>query len=148
MPKFLMPPVWLALSVVAMVALSLRLPGIVILAYPWTLIGIVPLLIGMALGAVSAAAFRRHQTTIIPFRESSALLTTGPFRLSRNPIYLGMIVSLIGVALLTGAATPYLVVVAFALVIHFVFVRREERMMAARFGAAFRDYTEEVRRWL
>ena len=148
MPRFLMPPVWLALSITAMVALRMRMPGAEILGYPWTLIGIVPLLAGILLGAVSAAAFRRHRTTIIPFRESSALLTAGPFRLSRNPIYLGMIVSLVGVALLTGAATPYVVVVAVALIMHFGFVRREERMMEARFGDAFRDYAGQVRRWL
>jgi protein-S-isoprenylcysteine O-methyltransferase Ste14 len=148
MPRFLMPPVWLLLSVIAMLMLRRYAPGAESLGYPWTLLGLAPLIAGIILGAASAAAFRRHKTTIIPFHDSAALLTAGPFRLSRNPIYLGMILSLIGAAMLTGAATSFLVVIAFALVIHFGFVLREEAMLEARFGESFRDYAAQVRRWI
>ncbi|HVO01583.1 MAG TPA: isoprenylcysteine carboxylmethyltransferase family protein [Candidatus Cybelea sp.] len=148
MLRIMLPPVWLLIAILAMVALGLWAPGMRIIAHPWTFIGLVPMVVGIAIGLMASAAFHRAKTTIKPFEVSSALVTDGVFGLSRNPIYLGMVLLLIGVALLTGAATPFAVVVLFALIIHYGFIRMEEGMLVERFGTAWEGYAARVRRWV
>ena len=76
------------------------------------------------------------------------MVTRGVYRLSRNPMYLGFVLMLIGVALLLGTVTPYVVVVVFAVVIDRVFTVVEEYMLAKKFGTAWQAYTAHTRRWL
>jgi protein-S-isoprenylcysteine O-methyltransferase Ste14 len=76
------------------------------------------------------------------------LLTTGPFRVSRNPMYLGMAAALLGVAVTLGSATPFLVAPVFGVLLARRFIRPEEAALASRFGAAWTAYARRTRRWL
>ncbi len=143
----LMPPVYFLAGIVVMIGLDLLLPGARILSFPWTMGGVVPVAAGAALALAAARALKRHQTTIKPFEVSASLVTGGVFGVSRNPIYLGMVLILVGVALLLGALTPFAVCAAFAVLLHYRFVRIEERMLAERFGSEWRRYAARVRRW-
>jgi protein-S-isoprenylcysteine O-methyltransferase Ste14 len=142
------PPGQLLASIILAVVLAFCCPGPRLLAPPFTLLGLVPIAAGIALNLAAAAALKCHATTIKPFAESSALVTDGVFGLTRNPIYLGMILILCGTALLLGAATPWAVCLGFAAQLHFRFVLAEEQMLAARFGEAWLDYAARVRRWV
>jgi protein-S-isoprenylcysteine O-methyltransferase Ste14 len=148
MRKRLLPPVFLFASIVLMLGLHFFAPIVRVLAYPWTLIGIVLIAAGLALGLAGAMTIRRHGTTIKPFEVSSSLIRTGVFAFSRNPIYVGMIALLTGLALLLGTLSPFAVCIAFAILLHYRFVLMEERMLGERFGAEWRDYSATVRRWL
>ena len=83
-----------------------------------------------------------------PFEESAALVQSGVFRLSRNPMYLGFEAVLLGIALLFGTASPWLVVAVFPFVIERVYIRVEERMLEDRFGEEWLRYKARVRKWL
>jgi protein-S-isoprenylcysteine O-methyltransferase Ste14 len=72
----------------------------------------------------------------------------GPFRFSRNPMYLGMVTLLIGVAIGLGSATPWLVIPAFFFLISKRFIAAEERKMEVEFGAEYLSYRSKVRRWI
>ena len=95
-----------------------------------------------------AMLFRRRGTAIKPFQESSALVTDGVYRFTRNPMYLGMVIGLTGVACMLGTVTPLLVIPIFIWVIRTRFIRVEEGMLAERFGDEYVQYQARVRRWL
>ncbi|MEQ8356562.1 MAG: isoprenylcysteine carboxylmethyltransferase family protein [Kiloniellaceae bacterium] len=103
---------------------------------------------GLFLILWSARRFAGAGTAIPPYRPSSALVTDGPYRRSRNPIYLGMALIYLGV--LTGFASlgALLLLPVVILVMEFGVIRREERYLQRKFGIAYKDYKAEVRRWL
>src|SRR5262245_21890054 len=124
-----LPPVWLAVSVAAIVLLHFALPLARVIPAPWHWLGAVIVLLGAALVAWVSIMFGRANTTIVPREESSTLVTSGPFQLSRNPIYLGMALILLGECIFFGSLTPFLVVPAFMILIQQSFiVPIEERM--------------------
>ena len=92
--------------------------------------------------------FQLHQTTIEPGKESSALIMRGPFRWSRNPIYLTMALLLVAGAIRLACATALLPLAGFVWLISTRFIAMEERMLQARFGAAYDEYCSKVRRWI
>ena len=143
-----MPPVLLLIAIVAMVVLHREWPAARWAAFPWTLFGLAPMCVGIGLAAWSASLFRKRGTTIRPGFESSTLVTCGPFRVSRNPMYLGMALLLIGIGVLMGSVTPLLVVPVFVVLIHAMFVRMEERMLEAAFGDEYTAYKRRVRAWV
>jgi len=93
-------------------------------------------------------AFKRRETTVKPFQESSALIDDGVFAISRNPMYLGMALIIAGVATLFGSATPWLVAVALAVFFDRFYIAAEEAMMARTFGESYATYSSRVRRWI
>lgn len=147
-PKFLYPPIYLLLALILMIVLDQIAPWVNLIASPLRYLGIVLMGVGLGPALWVNAKFKRAGTTIKPFEESSTLVVEGPFRLSRNPIYLGMVIFLLGLAILLGSLTPFLVVTAFAILIDRRFIRVEEAMLSRTFGAPYDDYRRRVRRWL
>ena len=146
--KPVMPPTYLFIAIVIMVALHFILPAAIIIRTPWHMTGIIPLVTGLILNLVADRDFKKHRTTVKPFEESTALITAGVYRLSRNPMYLGFELILIGVALFLGSLTPFAVVILFPLLMEARFIRAEEQMLAQQFGRSWLAYKEEVRRWI
>jgi protein-S-isoprenylcysteine O-methyltransferase Ste14 len=146
--KRMLPPTYLLLGIATMAALHILLPVAQVLVLPWRLLGLLPLLLGLALNVVADRQFKQAKTTVKPFQRSSALVTNGAYRICRHPMYLGFVLILSGMAILTGSLSPFVVVPAFAVLVEVVFIREEERMMAAEFGDAWLAYKEKVRRWL
>ena len=93
-------------------------------------------------------AFNKHDTTVKPFEESSTLLTDGVFGITRNPMYLGMTLILLGVAMLFGSAAPFAVVLFLAALLDRTFIAPEEQKLEDTFGERFRQYRRRVRRWI
>ena len=147
-PPRMLPPVWLLLGVGTMVVLHRILPGPVVFPALMRWSGVVVAMFGVAAVVGTARSFRRTRTTIRPFEVSEVLLRGGLYRYSRNPIYLGMVIMLIGTAIGLGTATPWAVVPVFVVLISRRFIRREEGMLEARFGEEYREYCVAVRRWL
>ncbi len=146
--KKIMPPTYLLISIVAMIALHFLFPAMRIIPPLWNLLGIIPLALGVILNLVADKAFHRANTTVKPFKESSVLITSGAFRISRNPMYLGFVLILIGITVLVGSLTPYVVVLAFVIFIGRMFVTGEEQMLAEKFGVEWEEYKRNTRRWL
>ena len=103
---------------------------------------------GLGLTVVSARLFARRDTAIKPFERSRVLVAEGPYRFTRNPMYTGLIGMLTGLALVLQSLTPFAVPPLFAWLIATRFVRNEERMLEERFGEAYAQYRQRVRRWL
>jgi protein-S-isoprenylcysteine O-methyltransferase Ste14 len=105
---------------------------------------------GLAIGIGAFLQFRRAMTTINPMKphESSALVAGGLYAWSRNPIYVGDAIFLVGVALLVGNYLAFLFVALFIAYIDRFQIRPEERALRERFGADYDAYCRKVRRWL
>jgi protein-S-isoprenylcysteine O-methyltransferase Ste14 len=146
--KPLLPPAYFLGSLLLMAALGFALPIASLLSWPWRATGILPIAAGALLNLAADRAFKDLGTTVKPFERSSALATSGVFRLSRNPMYLGMALILIGAAMLLGLLTPFLVAAGFIVVIETRFIPVEERMLAERFGDAWAAYRQRTRRWI
>ena len=144
----MLPPVYLIASIVITALIHFLLPVMEFAPYPWNLIGIVPLGLGVVFNLMADAAFKRVQTTVKPFEISSALVTNGIFRISRNPMYLGMLLLLLGIAILLGSLAPLLIVIIFGVLMELVFVRTEQKMLEEKFGSEWTDYRTKVRKWL
>ena len=146
--KQLLPPTYLLIALIVMVILHFTFPGIKLIPLPWNLLGLIPLIIGGGLNFVADGAFRRAGTTVRPFQESSALLTDGAFRFSRHPMYLGFVLILIGIAILLGSLTSWVIIPIFVALMEVVFIQVEERMLGEKFGPAWLAYKKKVRRWI
>ena len=123
-------------------------PIMTIVPKPYTYCGIVLMLFGLALGSVAAMIFRRSGASYQLHGESSALATSGPFRISRNPMYLAMMSWLAGMAILLGSTTPFLFPILLFLVANFVIIPLKEQNMERVFRERYLDYKQRVRRWL
>lgn len=102
-------------------------------------------------GAFARWAFltmRRSGTTANPTQPSQALVTDGPFRISRNPIYVAMTGLYIGLALLVNSAWPLILLVPLLLLMQWGVILREEKYLSRKFGNEYTDYSLRVRRWL
>jgi protein-S-isoprenylcysteine O-methyltransferase Ste14 len=144
----ILPTTYLLIAIVAMIVLGLFLPVVQFIPPPWNLIGIVPLLVGVALNLAADRAFKQAGTTVKPYQESNALITTGVYRFSRNPMYLGFVLVLLGMALLLAALSPFIIILIFGIVMDQLFIRVEERMLAEKFGGQWNNYRAETRKWL
>ena len=103
---------------------------------------------GIALLLWTLVTFARHHTTVNPYKAASSLCTGGPFRFSRNPIYLGDWFLLGGISLLLATFWPLLFAPLVWALLRYGVIRHEEAHLAARFGDDYRAYAARVRRWL
>ena len=146
--KRVLPPTYLLTSILAMVGLHLTIPAGRFIPFLWRLSGIAPMGLGLSVAVIADRAFKKCKTTVEPFKVSTSLVRGGVFRISRNPMYLGFVLILIGIGLLMGSVAPFVVVPVFAVLMDVVFIRAEERMLEETFGPEWLDYKKKVRRWI
>lgn len=142
------PPVWFLLAIILMAALDRRLPGVRLIPAPWNYWGAAPVAAGILIALLGNLRFRRHGTPVRVFEPMTALVTDGIFRYTRNPMYLGMVLALLGFAVYLGSATPFLILPLFIWLLVARFIRWEEELAARQFGEAYYQYRKSVRRWL
>lgn len=112
------------------------------------LLALLFLALGLGLMAWTLLTFHRHRTTVNPYRAAKHLCTSGPFALSRNPIYLGDWFILMAAALWLASFWPLLFAPLIWLILRYAVIRHEEAHLDARFGEEYRLYQSRVRRWL
>jgi len=147
-PGRIMPTVWLLVALVAAAVLHFLLPEPRVIPPWWNLLGVVPLSLGVAINLVADRAFHRAGTPVRPFEESTVLVTSGVFRVTRNPMYLGFVLIVLGVAVLMRSLLSFAVVPVLAVLLDRMYIAVEERMLAARFGNDWQEYRRRVRRWV
>jgi protein-S-isoprenylcysteine O-methyltransferase Ste14 len=142
------PPFLFAAPLAATLALHkwlpLRLPG----RPATTALGAALTAAGVALSAAGAATFRRHHTTLVPHHPVSTLVTEGPYRISRNPMYTGLTAAYVGVALWVGSWWPLIVAPLPMLATSRWVIAPEEEYLRSKFGAEYVRYQSQVRRWV
>lgn len=154
-PGVRLPPPLVALAAVALgFGLDWLWPAplsAVGLALPWGFwlaLGAALLLAGLGLAFACFLRFRAAATAIEPWKPASALVAQGPYRLSRNPIYLGLLLCLAGVGLMADKLWILAMLLPVWAVLRYAVIALEERYLEARFGEDYRRYKAAVRRWL
>ncbi|PCK32870.1 methyltransferase family protein [Pseudoalteromonas piscicida] len=145
----LLPPILLFLFVILMPVVCWLTAASHFIYYPFNLLGLVPIALGLALAKSGSKLFAKEETNIMTFNKPDKLVDDGVFRYTRNPMYLGFVIALLGYAVLVGGAlVSFLFVITFLLIADRWYIRFEEKMMEQTFGDAYLRYRGRVRRWL
>ena len=142
------PPLYYAAGLAAGMFIDSRVP-LSLGGQPVTWVaGAVLAALGLALAASGVAAVIRHRTTIVPHHPVATLITEGPYRLSRNPMYTGLAVAYAGLTVLLGSWWPLVLAPIVLVAVRQLVIRPEENYLDRRFGEAYANYRHRVRRWL
>lgn len=143
-----LPPTYLLVAIILQLLLHFVVPVVKFIPVPWNLLGVLPLALGIAMNLIADGVFKKVDTTVKPFKESSTLVTDGIYAHTRKPMYVGYGLMLAGLAILVRSLTPWLVIPVFAVLMDRMFIRIEERMLADTFGETWDTYSKRVRRWV
>jgi protein-S-isoprenylcysteine O-methyltransferase Ste14 len=116
--------------------------------YSGIVLGAACLVGGAALIVTATLTFRREQTNILPNRPAGKLLIEGPFGFSRNPIYTGETLALLGLGIAGGMSSFLIAALCFAALVFALAIRPEEAHLAQKFGPAWTEYARKTRRWI
>jgi protein-S-isoprenylcysteine O-methyltransferase Ste14 len=111
-------------------------------------VGIMMVVGGFAFDIYSLRTLKKHKTTISPIKGAKNLVTSGPFALSRNPIYLGNTVITLGLGIATANPWFFIFAIIGAMAVNYLQILPEEKHLAHRFGKQWRVYAKKVRRWI
>lgn len=143
--KITYPPVILLSALIVQSVLYFTYPVLLNLSI---FFGIFVVLLGIILVYISLKKLSKMETTFIPDGEPAKLVVDGPFRISRNPTYLGMLLILLGTALSLQSLSSLMVAAVFFLIINFTWIRHEENKLSEIFKEDWQDYSSKTRRWL
>ncbi len=146
--KKVLPPTLFLICLIGMGIFWWWLPLQNWLNFPWTLLGFIPFVIGLSLAIMGSNLFNKIGTNIKTFNDPDILVTENLFRYSRNPMYLGFVVALMGIAILLGTASAWLFVILFFIVTDRWYIQFEETVMENKFGEQYTAYKKQTRRWL
>ena len=144
------PPLVMLLAATLMWAFHRWVPLGHLITAPWNRLGGLPAAVGIAIAMAAFVRFRQAQTTVNPMEPEKAttLVTDGVFRISRNPMYLGLLLLLTGWALWLRTASPWFVPPLFVIAISVAQIVPEERALEELFGERYRAYRQSVARWI
>jgi protein-S-isoprenylcysteine O-methyltransferase Ste14 len=144
------PPILMLLAAGLMWVLDHWMPLAQWIAPPLNLLGALVVVAGIAIDVAAFVRFRNAETTVNPLYPSKAsrLVTDGVFRVSRNPMYLGLLLLLIGWGIWLGSASPWLVPPLFVIVLTVVQIIPEEQALSRNFGEEYVSYRRSVARWI
>jgi protein-S-isoprenylcysteine O-methyltransferase Ste14 len=112
------------------------------------IVGLTFVLIGIALAALSVRRFHLAGTSIVPGEPSTALVESGPYAFTRNPIYIGFVLAYFGLAIMLTSLWVLLLLIPVLAILQRGVVEREEAYLERQFGEAYRKYKTRVPRWL
>ena len=145
----IIPPLWTLIFLAVALALHFALAPAPISYLAWGWPAAAVSIAGFLLALWGSYLFKKADTEILPTSETNrALVTSGPFAYSRNPMYLGLVLLSLGIALAVGTWPMFLAPAALFLTLNFAFIPFEEEKMARLFGKEYADYRGGVRRWL
>jgi protein-S-isoprenylcysteine O-methyltransferase Ste14 len=142
------PPVYYVAAFLLAVALELLFPT----SWPPSGVRVAAVLLAggawLALDGAAMVLFRRAGTNMAPMNPTTALVTSGPYRLTRNPMYLGMAFLYVALAFAFGVMWALVFLPVVIVIIDRFVIAREEPYLEQKFGEAYRDYKAQVRRWV
>lgn len=144
------PPVYALLTALIMWGLARIAPIATVLAEPWNKAGLILVVLAALIDFSSLYLFLTKKTTPNPMKPqfTTGLVTTGMYKVSRNPMYLGLLILLLGVATYLGQLSAFLVLPVFCIVITEMQIKPEEHMLEQKFGSEYLAYKSKVRRWI
>ena len=123
-------------------------PKYKLITSPIKYIGILLILFGIILNLWTDALFKKLKTTVKPYELPSTLITTGPFKISRHPMYSGMLSILLGSALVCGTLFTFTYSILFVILMEILFIPLEENNLKNQFGEDYFQYKKGTRRWI
>ena len=143
------PPLFFLSALLLGVVLDDRIRALPVVATDkWRLIGLLGIVVGAALIRSGRRAMVAHGTNVNPTQPTTTIVESGPFRLTRNPLYVGLTLVYAGFALLLNTWWSLLLLIPVWFVMHHFVVRREEAYLEQKFGQTYLDYRHRVRRYL
>lgn len=118
------------------------------LRFSWLWAGVILALAGFSLMMWSWGLFKKRNIAICPKAKVTSLITNGPYRFTRNPMYLGFVLILAGLALSVGTPPFYLSAIVYFMILNCVFCPYEENKLVNSFGTEYEQYSNRVRRWI
>lgn len=115
---------------------------------PLRILGGALVVVAGLLAGLARSAMIRAGTNVLPTKPTTAIVSAGPYRFTRNPMYLALCLLHAGIALLFCWLTPLVMTAVLATILHVGVILREEKYLAAKFGQVYLDYQKSVRRWL
>lgn len=147
--KKLLPPALFVLFAIAMGIICWGFEFTHTILFPYNMVGIPLLLGGIILAQASKNVFVTTGTNVHTFDDPDTMITEGFYRYSRNPMYLGFVIAIIGIAILyQGSLSSFGMAFLFFVITDRWYVRFEEDAMFKKFGAAYTSYTQRTRRWI
>lgn len=146
--KKILPPTYFYICFFISAVFHFILPVKQIVFPPINYFGSILILAGSILNIWAGKLFKKHNTTVKPNEKASMLIDYGPFKFSRNPMYLGMALFLIGEGIFLGSLSSFFGVLIFLFVIEVFFIPAEEKLMEEIFGTDYKNYKTKVRRWI
>ena len=143
----LIPPYLFLSCIIFMILANQFHPISQVIPSPFNYFGILLILGGFGMTKHIKKVFAMEETIIHTFGKPSRLVTHGLFKISRNPVYLGFTLSLVGVWILLGSSSPIIGVLIFFLAANFWYIPHEEEKLEALFGKEYLAYKAKVRRW-
>ena len=147
MNKLFIPPVFVFISVILIITFYFLLPGLNNIAFPLNFLGLLIAFPGFAIMGKARDLFKKYNTTLA-IEESSFLIEEGVFNKSRNPMYAGMFLLLLGIAVCFGNMISICVPFIFIILIRMIFIPAEEKMMENIFGERYIDYKKRTGMWI
>ena len=144
----IMPPAYLFIFLLLSIVLHFIFPIKRIVPPPYTYFGVLVIGVGVMLNIWSDSLFKKKNIPIKPQDNPTQLETSGLFRISRHPMYLGMVMVLLGVFIVLGSLITFIFPVGFLIVMNRVFIPFEENNLERIFGKEYLNYKQKVRRWL
>jgi protein-S-isoprenylcysteine O-methyltransferase Ste14 len=144
----ILPPRVFQIALLTVAIIHFTVPVWFIYNSPVRWFGIIPVIAGIYLNLYTDRLIKKYETTIKPFETPTTFIIRGPFRYSRNPIYLGMVLIILGCSLLSGSLISFFISFVFAYVLHFLYIIPEEAIMENNFGKKYMEYKSKVPCWL
>jgi protein-S-isoprenylcysteine O-methyltransferase Ste14 len=148
MQKGPLPPSYWLIGLLLSIALHFLAPVTRVIPPSWQWLGLGLVVIGGIITIWTDQMFKRAQTTVKPHETPSTLITSGPYRFSRHPMYAFMTLILLGAAVFLGSLTAFVGPILFLVVVELVFIPKEEEAMAEAFGEEYVKYRRRVRKWI
>lgn len=142
------PPLFYVVIFVAAMLLDRLKPLTFAATVTSRVVGIALILVAVALAIWSIGLFWRHGTSMVPVKPSTSFVVNGPYRFSRNPMYVSLLIAYAGAALIAASLWPFVLLPVVIVVVDFFVIHREERYLSARFGEEYAQYRSRVRRWI
>ena len=142
------PPLIYLVAIIAGILLQIIWPLSIVSFFGLRVVGLLVIGLGVAVSIWGEQEFKGHDTAVNPDQPPSVLVTTGPYRFSRNPMYVGLTLIQLGAALALNNVWLVVTMVPALVIMSRGVIDREEQFLAIKFGQTYADYKNSVRRWL